>query len=44
MSGYEEMLKKAHESLEASKTLLEKGFYAFALSRAYLSSKGFLGG
>jgi len=35
MNKYEEMLKKAHESLEASKTLLEKGFHAFALSRAY---------
>ncbi|GAB6135874.1 HEPN domain-containing protein [Thermococcus prieurii] len=35
MSGYREILKKAERSLEASKTLLEKGFYAFALSRAY---------
>ncbi len=29
------MLKKAQESLEAAKTLLERGFYGFALSRAY---------
>ena len=35
MSGYREILEKAERSLEASKTLLEKGFYAFALSRAY---------
>jgi len=35
MSEYEEILKKAERSLEASKTLLKSGFYAFALSRAY---------
>ena len=35
MNRYEEMLKKAQESIEAAKTLLEKGFYGFALSRAY---------
>ncbi|WP_258082997.1 HEPN domain-containing protein [Thermococcus thermotolerans] len=35
MSRYEGMLKKAQESLEAAKTLLERGFYGFALSRAY---------
>lgn len=35
MNRYEEMLKKARESIEAAKTLLERGFYGFALSRAY---------
>ncbi len=35
MNRYMEILKKAEESLEAAKTLREKGFYGFALSRAY---------
>jgi len=35
MSEYQDMIKKAEESLEAAKALLEKGFYGFALSRAY---------
>ena len=35
MNHYEEILKKAQESLEAAKLLLKRGFYGFALSRAY---------
>jgi len=35
MNQYEEILKKAQESLEAAKLLLKRGFYGFALSRAY---------
>lgn len=35
MSRYENMIKKAEESIEAAEALLEKGFYGFALSRAY---------
>ncbi|NJE09765.1 HEPN domain-containing protein [Thermococcus sp. MAR1] len=35
MKQYKEILKKAQESLEAAKILLKRGFYGFALSRAY---------
>ncbi|WP_297464883.1 HEPN domain-containing protein [Thermococcus sp.] len=35
MSRYGDIIKKAEESLEAAKALLEKGFYGFVLSRAY---------